>query len=251
MPGIRMKGNGTHKRSTTQEPTRPLSGREREILGLLADGMSGAAIAEHLVLSPETVRTHIRNAMGKLGASTRSHAVVLALEQEEIEQSAPAPAPVRAETDDSRAALTELVAGLSALADIDAASIYLAREGGMILRLAAHSSERASGSTAPAGEIGLGNEGIGRVALERRAQVVPTHGPAGSMLVAPMVRNGRLVGVLALLVRSSRPTSHGELLLLQVFGTRLAEILTAGTEPRALQGALQRFRASWRGALDT
>jgi len=250
-----MKGNGTHKRSTTQEPTRPLSGREREILGLLADGMSGAAIAEHLVLSPETVRTHIRNAMGKLGASTRSHAVVLALEQEEIEQSAPAPAPapapVRAETDDSRAALTELVAGLSALADIDAASIYLAREGGMILRLAAHSSERASGSTAPAGEIGLGNEGIGRVALERRAQVVPTHGPAGSMLVAPMVRNGRLVGVLALLVRSSRPTSHGELLLLQVFGTRLAEILTAGTEPRALQGALQRFRASWRGALDT
>ena len=60
--------------------SRPLSGREREILGYLAEGLSGAAIAERLVLSPETVRTHVRNAMEKLGASTRSQAVALALE---------------------------------------------------------------------------------------------------------------------------------------------------------------------------
>ena len=62
----------------------PLTKRERQILGHLAEGMSGAQIAARLVLSPETVRTHIRNAMGKLGASTRSQAVALALQSREI-----------------------------------------------------------------------------------------------------------------------------------------------------------------------
>ena len=61
-----------------------LTRREREVLGLLAGGMSGAQIASALFLSPETVRTHIRNAMGKLGASTRSQAVALALQNDEI-----------------------------------------------------------------------------------------------------------------------------------------------------------------------
>src|SRR5687768_18361158 len=68
---------------------RPLSAREREILSYLADGLSGAAIAQHLVLSPETVRTHVRNAMEKLGASTRSQAVALALESGIIGDAAP------------------------------------------------------------------------------------------------------------------------------------------------------------------
>ena len=63
----------------------PLSTREREILGLLAGGVSGAQIAESLVLSPETVRTHIRNAMAKLGASSRAQAVALAVKRQEIE----------------------------------------------------------------------------------------------------------------------------------------------------------------------
>ena len=62
----------------------PLTRREREILGLLAEGLSGAQIAGELVLSPETVRTHVRNAMAKLGASTRSQAVALALKGNEI-----------------------------------------------------------------------------------------------------------------------------------------------------------------------
>ncbi len=62
----------------------PLTKREREILSLLAEGLSGAQIAGELVLSPETVRTHVRNAMAKLGASTRSQAVALALKSNEI-----------------------------------------------------------------------------------------------------------------------------------------------------------------------
>ena len=69
----------------------PLSTREREILGLLAGGVSGAQIAESLVLSPETVRTHIRNAMAKLGASSRAQAVALAVKRHEIEPHAESP----------------------------------------------------------------------------------------------------------------------------------------------------------------
>jgi DNA-binding NarL/FixJ family response regulator len=54
-----------------------LSARELEILELLADGLNGQMIAERLFLSPETVRTHVRNATSKLGAHTRVQAVAL------------------------------------------------------------------------------------------------------------------------------------------------------------------------------
>jgi DNA-binding NarL/FixJ family response regulator len=61
-----------------------LSPRESEILGLLSQGLSGEEAAVQLYLSPETVRTHVRNAMTKLGAATRAHAVALALQRGEI-----------------------------------------------------------------------------------------------------------------------------------------------------------------------
>ena len=67
-----------------------LSPREREILQLLSKGLSGEDAAQELHLSPETVRTHVRNAMSKLGASTRVHAVALALQRGEIDGNAPA-----------------------------------------------------------------------------------------------------------------------------------------------------------------
>src|SRR5215212_3315421 len=63
---------------------RVLSPRESEILGLLSQGLSGEEAAQQLFLSSETVRTHVRNAMSKLGASTRVHAVALALQRREI-----------------------------------------------------------------------------------------------------------------------------------------------------------------------
>ena len=61
-----------------------LSSRESEVLAMLADGLTGEEIAQRLVLSPETVRTHVRNAMLKLDARTRTGAVVKALDREEI-----------------------------------------------------------------------------------------------------------------------------------------------------------------------
>ena len=61
-----------------------LSPREREILELLSKGLSGEDAAKQLFLSSETVRTHVRNAMNKLGAATRVHAVALALQRGEI-----------------------------------------------------------------------------------------------------------------------------------------------------------------------
>jgi DNA-binding NarL/FixJ family response regulator len=65
-------------------PAHVLTKREREVLGLLATGMTGEQAAEELFLSPETIRTHVRNAMRKLDARTRVHAVALALRLREI-----------------------------------------------------------------------------------------------------------------------------------------------------------------------
>lgn len=58
-----------------------LSPREREVMQLLTSGMTGVEAAKELVLSPETVRTHVRNALDKLDAKTRAHGVAKALVQ--------------------------------------------------------------------------------------------------------------------------------------------------------------------------
>jgi DNA-binding NarL/FixJ family response regulator len=63
-----------------------LSPREREVFQLLAKGLTGEDAAVQLHVSPETIRTHVRNAMRKLGARTRTHAVVLALQRGELER---------------------------------------------------------------------------------------------------------------------------------------------------------------------
>jgi DNA-binding NarL/FixJ family response regulator len=66
------------------EDERLLTGREREVFALLADGLSGEEIAMRLALSAETVRTHIRNGMGRLNARTRTEAVVKAFRDGEL-----------------------------------------------------------------------------------------------------------------------------------------------------------------------
>jgi DNA-binding CsgD family transcriptional regulator len=56
-----------------------LTEREREVITLVASGLQSGDIAEHLFLSPETVKSHVHNALAKLGAHTRAHAVAIAL----------------------------------------------------------------------------------------------------------------------------------------------------------------------------
>jgi DNA-binding NarL/FixJ family response regulator len=58
-----------------------LTGREREILQLLADGMSNSDVAGKLFISPETVKSHVRHILTKLEADTRTQAVAIALRE--------------------------------------------------------------------------------------------------------------------------------------------------------------------------
>lgn len=58
-----------------------LTQRERDVLRLLADGLSNEEIGKKLFISAETVRTHVRKAMDKLDADTRTQAVARALRE--------------------------------------------------------------------------------------------------------------------------------------------------------------------------
>jgi DNA-binding NarL/FixJ family response regulator len=57
-----------------------LTDREREIVAWVAEGMSNDEIAQHLMVSPATVRTHVSRAMGKLHARDRAQLVVFAFQ---------------------------------------------------------------------------------------------------------------------------------------------------------------------------
>jgi DNA-binding NarL/FixJ family response regulator len=62
-----------------------LSDREWEILRLLAQGQRNEGIAAALFISPQTVQTHVRNVLGKLGVHSKLEAVALAVKHGEIE----------------------------------------------------------------------------------------------------------------------------------------------------------------------
>ena len=57
-----------------------LTPREREVVALVARGLSNSDIAEHMVISPTTAKTHVSRAMQKLAARDRAQLVVLAYE---------------------------------------------------------------------------------------------------------------------------------------------------------------------------
>jgi DNA-binding NarL/FixJ family response regulator len=59
-------------------PGARLTGREGEILALMADGLNNAEVAGRLVLGVETVKTHVGSILGKLGVRDRTQAVVVA-----------------------------------------------------------------------------------------------------------------------------------------------------------------------------
>jgi DNA-binding NarL/FixJ family response regulator len=68
-------------RPRERSPLSELTDREREVLGLIAEGLSNQAIGERLFLSPKTIETHIRQIFIKLGLSEApdSHRRVLAV----------------------------------------------------------------------------------------------------------------------------------------------------------------------------
>ncbi len=68
-----------HSEGEASLPTTPLSARERDVVQLIALGLSGPEIAHELYLTHNTVRTHVRNAMMKSGARSRAHLVAKSL----------------------------------------------------------------------------------------------------------------------------------------------------------------------------
>ena len=61
-----------------------LTGRERDVLTLLAQGLQLEEIAARLGIGSETVRTHVRKASERLGAANRTHAVAIAIRRKLI-----------------------------------------------------------------------------------------------------------------------------------------------------------------------
>jgi NarL family two-component system response regulator LiaR len=58
-----------------------LTEREREVLTLIVEGETNPEIAERLIISQSTVKTHVSNILSKLGVSSRTEAVALAIQQ--------------------------------------------------------------------------------------------------------------------------------------------------------------------------
>jgi DNA-binding NarL/FixJ family response regulator len=77
-------------RPREHHPGPALSRREAEVLALMAEGLSNAAVAERLVVGVETVRSHVAAVLRKLGARDRTHAVVLAYSRGLVEVERPA-----------------------------------------------------------------------------------------------------------------------------------------------------------------
>jgi len=66
----------TERQAGGAAPTENLTPRERQVLGLVANGMSNRAIGEQLGITTGTAKAHVERVIGKLGAADRTQAAV-------------------------------------------------------------------------------------------------------------------------------------------------------------------------------
>jgi DNA-binding CsgD family transcriptional regulator len=71
----------TRTETPPREPRQKITRREREVLALIAHGYSTAEIAQALWITEDTVKTHVRRLLKRLGARTRAHAVAIAFKE--------------------------------------------------------------------------------------------------------------------------------------------------------------------------
>jgi NarL family two-component system response regulator LiaR len=72
-------------RKGTSKPGDDLTERERDVLGQMIEGLNNKQIADKLVISVSTVKFHVSSVLGKLGVSSRTEAVSLALKNKLLE----------------------------------------------------------------------------------------------------------------------------------------------------------------------
>lgn len=75
-----------HAQTQPPPPGHDLTEREREVLHLMVEGLSNPDIAERLFVSRSTIKVHVSNILSKLGVSSRTEAVALALQHKLVRQ---------------------------------------------------------------------------------------------------------------------------------------------------------------------
>jgi DNA-binding NarL/FixJ family response regulator len=76
------------KKNPAEDLIEPLTDREREVLGLLAQGLSNKEIGTKLFITERTARTYVSNILGKLGLASRTQAALWAVEHKATESKA-------------------------------------------------------------------------------------------------------------------------------------------------------------------